>query len=111
MAHSMIIKINKASLHSLLGEVVVPLSSFTGLSWAKDGMILSSKRTLFLGSLLVKIVWPTELKRYSATKENVNLAIAEMFAQIDKRYADKVKQQQQQKEVPTPEAAPAAPAV
>ena len=82
----MIIKIRKTELMSLLGPIPVSLKEFVGLSWAQDGMILSSSRTLFLGSLNVSIIWPKKLEEFQTNRENINAAIAAMFAQVDERY-------------------------
>ena len=86
----MIIKIGKKELISLLGETTVPLKNFTGLSWAQDGMVLTSRRSLFLGSLVVKITWPCELSKFKTNRKNIDLAIAAMFSQIDKKYVEAV---------------------
>jgi len=98
----MIIKINKTELISLLGNEKVSLKSFVGLEWAQDGMILSSSRSLFLGSLKVKIVWPKKLEEYATNRANINAAIKAMFHQLDSRYAEAVKVKMAKEDAPVP---------
>lgn len=103
----MLIKVSKKELCSLLGTEVVSLKPFTDIKWAEDGMVLSVSRTLFLGSLKVKIKWPCELAKHQTNKEQIQKALTHLFAQVDERYEKAVEEMEKVKADKTEAPAPA----
>lgn len=87
----MTVKITKKALSSILGSEIVDLNNFTNIAWSEAGMILSSGKSLFRRSLVVKIDWPTELAKHKTNRESLNKALLHLFAQVDKCYSDAVK--------------------
>jgi hypothetical protein len=83
---TMYIKISKKELLSLLGEEPVSLKTFTGIKWAENGMVLSTSRTLFMGSIKVKITWPCVLVEHRTNQAQIEKALTNLFAQVDERY-------------------------
>lgn len=82
----MYVKISKKELLSLLGEEPVSLKVFAGIKWAENGMVLSTSRTLFLGSVKVKVTWPCVLAEHRTNQEQITKALTNLFAQVDERY-------------------------
>lgn len=83
----MVIYMNKQSVCSILGDQEVSLKNFAGIDYAKDGVVISSARTLFLGRIRFTIMWPNGLNEYRKNREGVETAIGEMLAYCDRRYA------------------------
>lgn len=102
----MLIKVSKKEICSLLGSEIVSLKEFTGIKWAEDGMSLSTSRSIFLGSLKVKITWPCELAKYQTNKRQIDKALSHLFAQVNERYEKAVKAKEA-KAAPSAEPAPA----
>ena len=105
----MTIKITKKALISLLGDTAVKLKTFTGISWAQDNMVLKTRRSLFMGSIVVNINWPCESAKHVTNRESLNKALLYLFAQCDQKYIDAILAEKA-KAAPAPAAAAAAPA-
>lgn len=100
----MYIKISKKELCSLLGEEVISLKPFADIKWAEDGMVLTTGRTIFLGSLKVKITWPCVLAEHRTNQKQIEKALTNLFAQVDEKYRAAVKEKAEKEAAKTQKA-------